>query len=292
MEDAAGLLASRGPVVEVEAGRILVVGDTHGYPEVSEWALRLADKHGAEAVVFLGDYVDRGPWSVENLELLLERMLAEPGRLLLLRGNHESLEMNRYYGFLEEYYSKLGPGRLAPLRRLYSCLPYAARSRGVLLLHGGVPCRECSGGPEEPVSLEELAERLSRLHCRPELDEWSDSLAAQLLWNDPRGDLEWFAPSIRGPGVYYYGRLAWTSFLRANGLSLLVRAHEAVDAHAVWTREGRLLKGVGHGERMGMRELEGSVVTVFSSLYHGAGAGALLIDQEGEFLEFLRYPEG
>nr|CAA73028.1 serine /threonine specific protein phosphatase [Pyrodictium abyssi] len=290
LEDAVEVLRRRGPVVRLGAGSVLVAGDTHGYPEVSRWVLGLADELGVDAVVFLGDYVDRGPRGVENLSLLVERLLAEPGRVVLLRGNHESPSMNLYYGFRGEFAAKVGVEHLDILHGFYSCLPYAALMGRVLLVHGGVPCRECQGGPEEPLRLGEIEERLRGLFCRRWLLEWGDSVAVQLLWNDPRGELDWFAPSLRGPGIYYYGRLAWKGFLEANGLELIVRAHEAVDAHHVWTSSGRPVHGLEHGYTMGLEELRGSVVTVFSSLYHGAGAGALLL-REGEVV-FLRYPGG
>ena len=288
--DATKVLQKRGPVVRLDADSVLVAGDTHGYPEVSSWVLGLADELGVGAVVFLGDYVDRGPRGAENLALLAERLLAEPSRVVLLRGNHESPSMNLYYGFRGEFAAKVGVEHLDSLHEFYSCLPYAALWGRALLVHGGVPCRLCRGGPEEPIRLEEVEERLRGLFCRRWLLEWGDSVAMQLLWNDPRGELDWFAPSPRGPGVYYYGRLAWRRFLEANGLEFIVRAHEAVDAHQVWTSSGRLVQSPGHGYTMGLEELRGSVVTVFSSLYHGAGAGALLL-REGEAV-FLRYPGG
>ncbi|OWJ54432.1 hypothetical protein Pdsh_08170 [Pyrodictium delaneyi] len=289
LREAAELLRSRGPVLEAKAGRVLVVGDTHGYPEVSEWALSLADKAGADLVVFLGDYVDRGTRGSENLELLVRRLLDEPDRIVLLRGNHESPLMNLYYGFRDEVVSKLGIDILEPLYDFYTSLPYMLLADGILYVHGGVPCRVCGNEPEEPISLAEIRERLEELHgSRRGLDP-EDHVAMQLLWNDPRGTIDWFLPSARGPGIYYYGREAWKTFMEANSLSLIVRGHESLDAFHVWLPDGSQRYRIDHGAVMNPEELRYSVVTVFSSLYHGAGAGAALVTEEG--MVFLRYPE-
>jgi len=290
VEDALELLRAAPPVVELEGDKFVLVGDTHGFPEVSRWAKRLADEAGADRIVYIGDYVDRGPRGVENLEYLLGLLLEEPERVTLLRGNHESLFMNYYYGFREEAVNKRGEDYLYAVEEVYKNLPFAALlPGGVLVVHGGIPCRKCGYRPEEPMSLVEIRERLEKVKGSEAAAEPSDPVATQLLWNDPRGNLEWFMPSPRGPGIYLYGREAWGSFLEANSLGLLVRAHEAVDAVHVWLRDGRQLRGLGDGEELGLDDVEHGVVTVFSSLYHRAGAGALVYEASRSVLRVHRY---
>ncbi len=282
VEHALGILRTRhGAYLERSADSVLIAGDTHGFPETSRWVLGLADELGVDLVVFLGDYVDRGPRGVENLELLLERLVSEPEHVVLLRGNHESPVMNYYYGFREELVNKLGPEAQDYIEELYMCLPfYMVLNNQIWLVHGGVPCRKCSNEPEEPPSLEEIAKQVKEVHCtRDAIDP--AGIPMQLLWNDPRGDLEWFAPSIRGPGIYFYGREAWRRFLEANSLELIIRAHETVDAVALWRPDGSYEPGLRHGEKRSLEELRHSVITVFTSLYHGLGAGAIHVTREG-----------
>lgn len=286
-------LKAQEPVLDLGAARILVVGDTHGYPEVTEWALELAEHLSVEAVLFLGDYVDRGPRGVENLELVLSRLLEDGSPVVyMLRGNHEDLEMNYYYGFYSEALNKRGPDYLDDIAKLYSTLPIAAKAGEVFFVHGGVPCRLCTNNEEDPVRVEEIAReaRVLREEGLPSLVESKSSLVMQALWNDPRGSIEWFIPSPRGPGVYLYGRSAWRRFLEENELKIIVRAHETVDGVLVWYSSGGHREGVSGV--LELDELEYCVVSVFSSLYHGRRAAALLVDFEERIVEPLYYEAG
>ena len=47
----------------------------------------------------VGDYVDRGSHSLETICLLLALKCQHKDNVFLLRGNHESPETNRAYGF-------------------------------------------------------------------------------------------------------------------------------------------------------------------------------------------------
>ncbi len=70
-------------------GRIFAIGDIHGYLNKLEALMRkIKPDPDRDELVFLGDYVDRGPNSKEVVEMVLEIRKAFP-RTTCLMGNHE-----------------------------------------------------------------------------------------------------------------------------------------------------------------------------------------------------------
>ena len=81
-------IRSRGPS-GLSMPRTLAIGDIHGHFE----ALRLLDElvpfRDDDVLVFLGDYVDRGPHSKAVLDWLIERHAL--GNMVALLGNHDQM---------------------------------------------------------------------------------------------------------------------------------------------------------------------------------------------------------
>jgi hypothetical protein len=85
----AQVLMRESNVVHVSAP-ITVVGDIHGqFYDLIE-IFRIGGHAPNTNYLFLGDYVDRGLFSVETISLLTCLKLRYPDRVQLIRGNHES----------------------------------------------------------------------------------------------------------------------------------------------------------------------------------------------------------
>lgn len=197
-------------VLDVE-GECVVVGDVHGDKESVVKALGLLNQ--TKTLIFLGDYVDRGPHQLEGICALLSAKVENPSKLILLRGNHETRSVNLYYGFYDVVLSRYSQALYELFVQAFSNMPVCALLDGeVLCVHGGIA---------------EGLESLDQLRALPKGDDDPmDPIYVQVLWNDPDEGVETFAQSYRGPGIKLFGTSVLEGFLRRNGLRMLIRAHE------------------------------------------------------------------
>jgi serine/threonine protein phosphatase 1 len=72
------------------AGRTFATGDIHGdLAAVLRIEEQLPELDEGDTLVFLGDYVDRGPSSAQVIEHIRTLPLRTPAKVIALRGNHE-----------------------------------------------------------------------------------------------------------------------------------------------------------------------------------------------------------
>jgi serine/threonine protein phosphatase 1 len=82
-------------------GRLFAIGDIHGCPDELSAILAKIDPKGGDTVVFVGDYVDRGPCSRDVVERLIE-FERGPAETVFLKGNHEDMMLS-FFGLPGHY---------------------------------------------------------------------------------------------------------------------------------------------------------------------------------------------
>ena len=204
------LLEKVGKVLEKEPrlihlppqGKVVFVGDTHGDLDASEQVLRHYLKKPYR-IVFLGDYVDRGDDSEENINYLLHMKIEHPEDIFLLSGNHEGHMVKELRP--ANFWESLSIQERKQYGQVFSTLPLCATSaNGMVALHGALP---------ELESLEEI-----------DKIEWGDSNWDRIVWGDfveGDGDLlgdSWGRPQFGGA---YFNRL-----MERYRKKILVRSHQ------------------------------------------------------------------
>lgn len=272
-----------------------IFGDIHGNLEdlhfFSDNIWRLGMSLTAGNFLFLGDYVDRGMSCLEVLAYLLSMKLQNPQKVFLLRGNHETRDVNgweEHYGeksFIWQCRNRFGDDigyRIwEACNQVFDRLPLAAVvDQDIFCVHGGIP-RPISyfyGSKPTTTRIQDILNVPRVAGINPPYEHEDDAyqqVASDCIWSDPASEEQemhsvdqrtGFGESLRGGGAICFGNKAVTDFLQEQNFSYIMRAHEA---HA----EG---VAVSKGAR---------VFTVFStSRDHNQGsqalAGCILVDDE------------
>ncbi|KAI1262549.1 protein phosphatase 5 [Xylariaceae sp. FL1019] len=195
--------------------KLTVCGDTHGqYFDLME-LFRLngkpSDKH---YYLFNGDFVDRGSWSTEIALLLYAYKWLRPHSMLLNRGNHETDDMNKVYGFEGECKAKYNDRVFKLFSESFSALPLATLiGSKYLVLHGGL-------FSDDNITLDDIR----KLNRHGQRQPGQSGLMMEMLWTDPQ-HAPGRGPSKRGVGMQF-GPDVTKRFCDKNGLDAIIRSHE------------------------------------------------------------------
>ena len=236
---------------------VVIIGDLHG--NLTD-LMRLLLANGLPpqtSYLFLGDFVDRGDFSIEVISLILALLVLFPHNIFIIRGNHELREINRTYGFHDEIEKQYGEEDL--WEHINSCIEYipiaAVVKEKYYCVHGGIT-KNLSVSALKSIELP-----LTKLN----------NMLTDLLWSDPNEAIESYTSNPRGTGIEF-GFLASLAFLKQNNLDWIVRGHQCIK------------EGVNIKNKM-------NVITVFSSSRYQKDArpnvcGFLIIKENNGFEKF------
>ncbi|XP_063219965.1 serine/threonine-protein phosphatase 4 catalytic subunit isoform X4 [Bacillus rossius redtenbacheri] len=178
---------------------VTVCGDIHGQFYDLKELFKVGGDVPETNYLFMGDFVDRGFYSVETFLLLLALKVRYPDRITLIRGNHESRQITQVYGFYDECLRKYG-------------------SITIFCVHGGLS-----------PSIQTL-DQIRTIDRKQEVPH--DGPMCDLLWSDPE-DTQGWGVSPRGAG-YLFGSDVVAQFNAANDIDMICRAHQLVMEGYKW----------------------------------------------------------
>ena len=217
------------PNVQKVQAPVTICGDIHGqFSDLLE-LFKVGGELPSTNYLFLGDYVDRGEFSVEVISLLVALKVRYPTRLTMLRGSHECRSMTMVWGLYRECLEKFSQGQVVwtALTDLFDYFPIAAVvEKEMFCVHGGL-------SPQADI-IDDI-EQVNRVVQIP-----NQGIACDLIWNDPNEhDLGWKIP--RKSVGFLFGRDITVSFLHKNDLKMISRSHSLKSEGFEWCHGDKLV---------------------------------------------------
>ena len=216
--------------------------------------------------IFLGDFCDRGLYSLEVVLLLLALKVKYPDFIYLIRGHHEDKNINQKYGLGDECHERLLDDIENPLsifsniNKAFDYLPFGVLvDNNILLIHGGIGSSINSLDDIEnikrPITVEHNITNTSQLNIIDLLwSEYSDNIENIEVNNERDKNKNGF--------IVKYGKERLNKFLADNKINLLITAHQFVKEGFTTFNNDRLLTVFSATNYMDKYKNMGGMITI------------------------------
>ncbi|KHC47890.1 protein phosphatase [Candida albicans P60002] len=238
---------------------VKIVGDIHGQFHDLIRIFNCCGYPPHSNYLFLGDYVDRGEKSLETILLLLCYKIKYPENFFMLRGNHESANITKIYGFYDECKRRLPNHKLwKNFIDVFNALPIAAViNEKIFCVHGGL-------SPD--LNNFDQIENIKRPTDVPD-----KGLLADLLWSDPDASVKNFSltnwPKNDRGVSYVFGKKHVDYFCSKFKLDLIVRGHMVVEDGYEFFNKRKLVTVFSAPNYCGEFNNFGAIMSVDKHLY-------------------------
>ncbi|XP_062198671.1 serine/threonine-protein phosphatase PP-X isozyme 2-like isoform X1 [Phragmites australis] len=220
--------ANRGYSCRVYKEDAVICGDIHGQFYDMKELFKVGGDCPNTNYLFLGDFVDRGFYSVETFLLLLALKVRYPDRITLIRGNHESRQITQVYGFYDECLRKYGSVNVwRYCTEIFDYLSLSALIENkIFSVHGGL---------SPTITTLDQIRVIDRKQEVPH-----DGAMCDLLWSDPEDAVDGWGLSPRGAGFLFGGNVV-ASFNHSNNIDYICRAHQLVMEGYKWMFSSKIV---------------------------------------------------
>ena len=182
--------------------------------------------------IFLGDFCDRGFYSLEVVLLLFALKIKYPNFIYLIRGHHEDKNINEFYGLGNECKIRLkddinnNNSIFNLINQVFDYLPFGVLVDGLtLLVHGGIGCSieklDDINNIIRPISVIHDAENIEQLHI-------IDLLYSEYDDNESNYSINQERDKNKKGLIVKYGKKRLDDFLNNNKINLLITAHQFI----------------------------------------------------------------